>query len=282
LTRITGKKDSIQYAEAMNSSDFLRLTAMRNFNDTIIGQSLSYYSALEFYLSFQMHIAYDENMSYLQNLWNHIKGLNLPKSNNDVAYCLISLNFFDMGYTCYDHFFQDADSLLQYFEMNANEKKNADYLRNEFERKFEYLRPGRQIADVELTDTLGNKYLLSSFKDKIIYVKMWSLSCKGCIQAIPEYNEVLANFTDTNVVFMSIAMDRDKYVEQWKTAIQKYDLKGLNFISEKGLYLGDNGLPQYYIIGKNNTIVNLRAPRPGSPELIPLLEELIKAENSNN
>jgi thiol-disulfide isomerase/thioredoxin len=281
LTRITGKDDTLKYAEAMNSNEFRRFIEMKDFNDTIVGQTLPYYSALQFYLYFQMNIDYNESKSYVQNLWDHIKALNLPKPNNDAAYCLISLNLLQIGYAYYDHFFQDMDSLLQYFDKNANEKENAEYLRNEFERQYEYLRPGRQIKDVELTDTLGNKYLLSDFKDKIIYVKMWSLGCKGCIQEIPEYNELLTTFTDTNVVFISVARDREQYTDKWKAAIRSYDLKGLNFISENGLNLGFHGLPKYYIIGKNNTIVTLKAPHPRSLRLKPMLEELIKEESKN-
>ncbi len=278
LTDITMNMDTLRYAEAMNSQEMKWLIDLKDYNDTIVGQSLPYYMALQFYLYFKMKIDYDESKSYVQNLWDHIKALNLPKPNNDVAYCLIYPNFFNIGYTYYDNFFQDADSLLQYFEVNADEKENAEYLRNEFERQYEYLRPGHQIKDVELTDTLGNKYLLSDFKDKIIYVKMWSLSCKGCIQSIPEYNELLADFADTNVIFISIAMDRPKYVEQWKSTIRAHDLQGLNFISEKGLYLGNYGLPKYYIIGKGNTIVNLNAPGPRSSELKAMLEELVRVE----
>jgi len=280
LTRITGKDDTLKYAEAMNSNEFRRFIEMKDFNDTIVGQTLPYYSALQFYLYFQMNIDYNESKSYVQNLWDHIKALNLPKPNNDAAYCLISLNLLQIGYAYYDHFFQDMDSLLQYFDKNANEKENAEYLRNEFERQYEYLRPGRQIKDVVLTDTLGNKYLLSDFKDKIIYVKMWSLGCKGCIQSIPEYNELLTTFTDTNVVFISVARDREQYTDKWKAAIRSYDLKGLNFISENGLNLGFHGLPKYYIIGKNNTIVTLKAPHPRSLRLKPMLEELIKEEQN--
>jgi len=205
LTDITMNKDTLRYAEAMNSQEIKWLIELKDYNDTIVGQSLPYCSALEFYLFFKMNIDYDQSKSYIQNLWDHIKDMNLPKPNNDVAFCLISLNLLPIGYTYYDHFFLDMDSLMQYFEMNAYEEENAEYLKNEFERKYEYLRPGRQIKDVVLTDTLGNKYLLSDFKDKIIYVKMWSLGCKGCIQEIPEYNELLSTFTDTNVVFISVA-----------------------------------------------------------------------------
>jgi len=281
LTRITGKDDTLKYAEAMNSNEFRRFIEMKDVNDTVVGQTIPYCSALEFYLYFKMNIDYDQNKSYMQNLWGHIMALNLPKPNNDVAYCLISLNLLPIGYTDYDHFFQDTDSLLHYFDKNANEKENAEYLRNEFERKYEYLRPGRQIKDVVLTDTLGNKYLLSDFKDKIIYVKMWSLGCKGCIQEISEYNELLSTFSDTNVVFISVARDREQYTDKWKAAIRSYDLKGLNFISENGLNLGFHGLPKYYIIGKNNTIVTLKAPHPRSLRLKPMLEELIKEESKN-
>ena len=281
LTGITGRKDTIQYAEAIHSNEFNRYTKLKDFNDTVVGQSLPYCLALQFYLMTQMNIAYDQNKSYLQNLWGHIVALNLPNSNIDVAYCLISPNFLQAGYTYYDHFFHDADSLLYYFSLNANEKRNADYLKNEFERQYGYLRPGRQIKEVEVTDTFGEKYLLSGFKDKIIYVKMWSLTCKGCIETISEYNELLATFKDTNVVFISVAMNQHKYVEQWKSIIRSHDLKGLNFISENGLYLGNYGLPKYYIIGKGNLIVNLNAPKPGSPRLKPMLENLIKEERNN-
>jgi len=55
----------------------------------------------------------------------------------------------------------------------------------------------------------------------------------------------------------------------------------LNFISENGLNLGFHGLPQYYIIGKDNTIVTLKAPHPRSLRLKPMLEELIKEEQNN-
>ncbi|NLL27762.1 MAG: TlpA family protein disulfide reductase [Bacteroidales bacterium] len=274
-------RDTNQYAKAINSKEFMQFTEMKNFYDTIIYQAIPYSSALNFYLRFQMNTAFDDNKSYMLNLWDKIEALNLPKPNNDVAYCLLNRNFFNRGYNeSYDSFFQDVDTLLNYFDIHANEKENAAFLREEFERNFGYLRPGRQIKDIELTDTLGNKHLLSEFKNKIIYVKMWNITCGPCIQAIPEYNELLTTFTDTNVVFMAVSKDREKYTEQWKSIIRKHNQKGLNFISEKGLNLGIHGFPRYYIIGKGNTIVSLNAPRPNSPKLKAMLEELIKKEQN--
>jgi len=73
-----------------------------------------------------------------------------------------------------------------------------------------------------------------------------------------------------------------KYEEQWKNAIRKYNLKGLNYISENGLNLKRYGLkhgfPRNYILGKDNVIVSLGAPNASSSKLTPILEELIKTE----
>ena len=67
---------------------------------------------------------------------------------------------------------------------------------------------------------------------------------------------------------------------QWKNAVSKYKIKGINLISsygdESGIDKYSNGsLSGYFILGRNNKIIDLKALPPNNNDLKAMLWDVI-------
>jgi len=278
--------DKEQYQSADTSYEFKQFIKVQDFNDIALSTSVNYTLALNLFLKNQLSIKYDADKTYLMNVFDRINEMNLQNINQDIAYCLFVYHF-DYAYSLKNSFYSDADSILRYFSENAFYKENAAYLKNIFNKKYGNLCPQRILSGVELLDTNGNNVQLSNYKDKVVYIKLWNLGCRGCIEAIPAFNELVSSFNDTNIVFLCIAQEKkidntqwkDKIL-QWKNAVSKYKIKGINLISsygdESGIDKYSNGsLSGYFILGRNNKIIDLKALPPNNNDLKAMLWDVI-------
>ena len=121
---------------------------------------------------------------------------------------------------------------------------------------------------------------LADFKGKLVYIDVWASWCKPCVGEIPHLKELEAKFHGKNIEFVSISIDEDK--EAWKSAVKAHDLKGVQLIADnafKSQFISDydiNQIPTFLLIDKNGKIVDPNAPRPSDPQLVEVLEKLLK------
>ena len=134
------------------------------------------------------------------------------------------------------------------------------------------LKPGSPAPDFALKNEKGQTVSLQDFKGKIVYIDFWGVGCGPCISAIknhvPKFHE---HYKNKNIVFVNICVDAKE--TQWKAALKKYNLGGVNLIAEG--WTGHpvcqaynvNGLPHYFLIDKDGKIANNNARDPGSYDL---------------
>ena len=131
-----------------------------------------------------------------------------------------------------------------------------------------------------LTDLKGKKFSLESFKGKVVYVDFWASWCGPCRQQFPfsaEMHEKLSEKQKKKVVFLYISIDEQE--ENWKTAIEKLQIKGEHghsvggWDSEMARKFKISSIPRYMIIDPKGNIVLPDAPRPSNANTF---EEIIK------
>lgn len=133
----------------------------------------------------------------------------------------------------------------------------------------EKLRAGVAVENFSFVDLEGNQVSLADFKDKVIYLDLWASWCGPCINTFrtktPEFETKLRDREDVVLMYISI----DEKEEPWRNYLSKNPMRGTHLFAGKGFqaeimqYFKVWGIPRYLIIGKDNKIIDVNAPRPG-------------------
>ena len=93
----------------------------------------------------------------------------------------------------------------------------------------------RNVPLFQLTDVAGNQFNNENSIGKIVVFDFWFTGCSGCIQMAPVLQSVENQFAnDTNVIFASVSIDKDKYL--WRKSVEK-----AKYTSGTGLQLYTGG-----------------------------------------
>lgn len=120
------------------------------------------------------------------------------------------------------------------------------------------------------------KDILKKHKGKTLVIEVWASWCGDCIKAMPKLKELQANNPDIAYVFISM----DKTADKWKSGIEKYELKGDNFMANdqmKGVFakaIDVDWIPRYIVLDKNGKIVLYRAIETDFDKINETLKEL--------
>jgi cytochrome oxidase Cu insertion factor (SCO1/SenC/PrrC family) len=78
----------------------------------------------------------------------------------------------------------------------------------------------RNAPEFSLTDIEGKEFRNEQLKGKVAIIDFWFTGCTGCVQMAPAMRKVEEYFAnDTNIVFLSISIDKNK--DQWRKSIQQ-------------------------------------------------------------
>lgn len=123
---------------------------------------------------------------------------------------------------------------------------------------------------------------LEDLKGKFVYVDVWATWCGPCRQEIPFLQKTEQAYHGKNIEFVSISIDEQINREKWNKFVTDKNLGGIQLLADKD-WKSDfvqgykiNGIPRFILIGPDGKIVNADAPRPSSPELVSLLDSLVK------
>ena len=126
----------------------------------------------------------------------------------------------------------------------------------------------------------GGTTSLDDLKGKFVYVDVWATWCGPCKREIPFLKEVEGKYHNKNIEFVSISVDKSKDHDAWQKMVKEKELGGIQLFADKdwnSSFVQDyaiTGIPRFILIDKEGNIVSSNAPRPSSPKLIELLNEL--------
>ncbi len=139
---------------------------------------------------------------------------------------------------------------------------------------------------VDYEDYKGGKKSLDSFKGKYVYIDIWATWCRPCIAEIPNLERLEKEYHNKNIAFVSISTDGanrnggswEKANKKWRNFVKERAMKGVQLWSGKDYSFQQayqvNTIPRFILIDPNGNIVDANAPRPSSPKLVALFNEL--------
>lgn len=118
--------------------------------------------------------------------------------------------------------------------------------------------------------------ILNKHLGSVIFIDVWASWCPDCIKSFPDVKQLQKDFPDLDYVFLSV----DKTEQDWKNAIEKYQLEGDHYFIEGGMK-GDFGkaipldwIPRYIVLDKKGNVALYKAIDAKGEELITVLKNL--------
>lgn len=160
--------------------------------------------------------------------------------------------------TVYVKDFPYTDALIALYEGLPEEQKQTEAGRTIRTNLFPptVVEEGDEMADADLYDLQGNVHRLADYKGRYMLVDIWSSGCGPCMMALPEMEEIAAQYGERLTV-ISLSCDREK---SWRRASQEHnitwenlnDLQGTN-----GLYAryGVKSIPSYLLVSPEGKLL---------------------------
>jgi peroxiredoxin len=176
-----------------------------------------------------------------------------------ITYCIME------GFQYYS--FDNAERVYDQFKTTCQ----TPYLKDTLQAYYtavKRLKPGMPAPAFSLKNEKGQTVSLSDLRGKVVYIDFWGVGCGPCIYDIKNHvPQVHERYKKKDVVFVNICVDAKE--KNWKDALTKYKLDGVNLIAEgwtghpvcKVYNVG--GIPHYVLIDKAGKLVDNNAPGPG-------------------
>jgi thiol-disulfide isomerase/thioredoxin len=131
-------------------------------------------------------------------------------------------------------------------------------------------------------DSLTFDTLLNQYKDKVILVDFWAKWCGACIMEFPHIKKLEEKYSK-NHDFMTLGISLDDTPEIWHEAMKKYYPEKLNQVflgADRMPFLNDyfqlQSIPQYFLITKENKIINMAPYRPQYPKFAEKIDKYLE------
>lgn len=198
-----------------------------------------------------------------------------PKLRKQMAYA-IPQTFFAYG----DHETGKEEFWTRYQEFAKDYPEYIDAFKGEYEKTVQSM-DGQPMPDITLERPDGTRVSASSLRGKFTYVDVWATWCGPCCKEIPFVEKLVEQMKDNEKLqFVSFSVDTDRKAWEAKLAKDKpvwqqfiLDADANKTLSEA---LSITGIPRFFILGPDGTIINQDAKRPSDPELVSYLTELTK------
>jgi thiol-disulfide isomerase/thioredoxin len=140
------------------------------------------------------------------------------------------------------------------------------------------IQPGLPAPEFTHSDLNGKEYSLSDFRGKVVYLDFWASWCGPCIQQMPYAKELKKRMADqSDLVFLYVSVDSDETA--WRNGVNQHEIEGINLhAGTDGASKAFNvtGIPAFFLIGRDGTILDHKAPRPSAENIDQVLLDALK------
>jgi len=139
-------------------------------------------------------------------------------------------------------------------------------------------KPSPKFIDYEKHS--GGTLSLDDLKGKYVYIDIWATWCIPCLNELPYLKKIEKAYHGKHIYFLSLSIDAPKDYDKWKQMVIDEKLGSVQVIADKGgksKFIDDYfivSIPRFILLDPEGKIVSNKAPRPSSPELIDLFNEL--------
>ncbi|MFL2983211.1 MAG: TlpA family protein disulfide reductase [Candidatus Neomarinimicrobiota bacterium] len=164
--------------------------------------------------------------------------------------------------------------------LEEEKEKIASLISKWKERKNDYdnmPKIGDQAINFSYPNQNNDNIELISFKGKMVFVDVWATWCGPCIAEIPYLKNLQNDYSDKDIVFLSISVDTDR--DAWSTMLSNDGLSGVQLWADGWSDITRSyaifSIPRFLLIDKEGKIISVDAPRPSSTSIRPLIDEHI-------
>lgn len=148
----------------------------------------------------------------------------------------------------------------------------------------EELGEGRMSPQFEdYIDYEGGTASLEDFQGSYVYIDVWATWCVPCIYEMPFMKEVEEEYEGKNIKFIGLSLDNLKDEGKWRKMIVDKELDdggSVQLLADKEMksqFAQDyyiSAIPRYILLDPKGQIISYDAPRPSTPELKEMFDEL--------
>ncbi len=142
-------------------------------------------------------------------------------------------------------------------------------------------KPEMPAPDFNYENHKGGKTALKDLKGKILYVEVWATWCGPCIKEMPALTQLIKDFKDKDIEFVSISIDSKNDYEKWRKMVPEKNVGGTQLFADKGLKsdfmkaFSVGLIPRSILLDENGKIITHKAPRPSAENTKQYLDSLL-------
>ena len=161
-----------------------------------------------------------------------------------------------------------SEEHLARLENLCREQADKEKLLQQFRNK-RYASPGAPIPEVVFEDREGNEHRLTEFAGKYIYIDLWASWCGPCVAEVPYLKKLEKELKRKDLVFVSISLDEKR--RNWEKKLEQLDMHGHQWVARDNDFanmMNISGIPHFMLYGKDGKLLEYKAPRPSSGEVL--------------
>ena len=132
---------------------------------------------------------------------------------------------------------------------------------------------GTASVDFNYENFDGGSISLKDLRGKLLYIDVWATWCGPCIKEMPALKELVKEYANKDIEFVSISIDSKNDYEKWRKMVPEKNVGGLQLYDSEGLNssfmkaFSVSLIPRFMMIDAEGKIITANAPRPSSKEV---------------
>ena len=132
---------------------------------------------------------------------------------------------------------------------------------------------GLASVDFNYENYDGGMTSLEDLRGKLLYIDVWATWCGPCIREFPALKELVKEYDEKDIEFVSISIDSKNDYNKWKKMVAEKNIGGIHLYDDEGLSsdfmraFSVSLIPRFMMIDPQGKSITAKAPRPSSKEV---------------